>query len=167
MSTVTNEGIKMHFKTVMANFFTAVGLLVGPSTAIAKPECYIEAYISISQPSFIVTYSSPVINSYLLSSFLLRIILRSNSRIRQSRACKWIIVESEVINSTALCGTIIGTGKIKGTESRNCISIINLIKERCFFWEAQCHFLNYCWINQEQVVPVILWYQPIFHSDLS
>ena len=88
MSTVTNEGIKMHFKTVMANFFTAVGLLVGPSTAIAKPECYIEAYISISQPSFIVTYSSPVINSYLLSSFLLRIILRSNSRIRQSRACK-------------------------------------------------------------------------------
>ena len=32
------EGVKVHYKAVMANFFTVVGLIVETSTAIAKPK---------------------------------------------------------------------------------------------------------------------------------
>ena len=47
MSTVMNEGVKMRCEAVTADFFTVVGLLVEPSTAIAKTKDYLEAYTSI------------------------------------------------------------------------------------------------------------------------
>ena len=34
MSMVMNKGVKSRFKAVMVNFFTIVGILVEPSTAI-------------------------------------------------------------------------------------------------------------------------------------
>ena len=36
MSTFMNEGVKIRCKAITANFFTVVGLLVEPSTAIEK-----------------------------------------------------------------------------------------------------------------------------------
>ena len=36
ISRETNEGVMMHCKTITANFFTIVGLLVEPSPSIVK-----------------------------------------------------------------------------------------------------------------------------------
>ena len=47
MSTVIDEGVKMRCKAVMSNCFTLVGLLVEPSTDIAKPKDSLEDYPSI------------------------------------------------------------------------------------------------------------------------
>ena len=59
--------------------------------------------------------------------------LRNNIGFHQSRGWQWSTVYSEVINSAALCGIRYRTGKIKGTESRNYLSIIELIKESYIF----------------------------------
>ena len=47
MSTVTNEGVKMSYKSVRTQVFTVTGLIVTTSTNISKPKDYIEAYTSI------------------------------------------------------------------------------------------------------------------------
>ena len=36
-----NKGVRMCYKAVTDNFFIVVGLLVEPSTAIAKPKVYL------------------------------------------------------------------------------------------------------------------------------
>ena len=65
MSKVMNEGVRMHCKSVMANLFTLVGLLVETSTAIQKKGS-LEASIFISTNYITVTYSSPVIPPLLV-----------------------------------------------------------------------------------------------------
>ena len=50
MSTVLNKGFKVQCKAVTSNFFTVISILFEPSTAIAKPKSYLEAYISTIQP---------------------------------------------------------------------------------------------------------------------
>ena len=47
MSMVMNEGVEIHFKAVMIQVFTVVGLIVELGTAIEKPKGYIKAYPSI------------------------------------------------------------------------------------------------------------------------
>ena len=42
MSMVMNKGVKMHCKAVTANLFAVLGLLVEPSTAISKPNFFLE-----------------------------------------------------------------------------------------------------------------------------
>ena len=42
MSMVMNKGVKMHWKSSMAQVFTVVGLIVELSTAISKTKGYIE-----------------------------------------------------------------------------------------------------------------------------
>ena len=48
ISIVMNEGVMIRCKLVMANFLSVVGLLVKPSTNIAKPKGCIDASLSIS-----------------------------------------------------------------------------------------------------------------------
>ena len=55
----------MHCKSVMANLFTVVVLLVETSTAIEKTKGFLESYIYISKNLFTVTYISPVIPPFL------------------------------------------------------------------------------------------------------
>ena len=69
MSRVTNEVFMMRFKAFKANLLTVAGLLVEPSTVIAKPKISIEASLDISQPPIIVIYINTVIYPSL-SSFL-------------------------------------------------------------------------------------------------
>ena len=57
----------MSFKAVITNFFTVVGLLVEPTTDAVKLKGYLEAYLSIRQPSVKVTYNIDVIYCSLLS----------------------------------------------------------------------------------------------------
>ena len=53
----------MHCRSVTANVLALVGILIEPSTSIAKPKGYIEASVSISKTHITVTSSSPIISS--------------------------------------------------------------------------------------------------------
>ena len=123
MSRETNEGVMMHFKTIAMNLLTIVHLLVKPITSLAKPKASLEAYFSIRQPPWTVTYSKPVISPSLFSFFFFGNMLRSN---RYS----WGTVESHVGNSDDSCGGRNTTRKLKCTEGRKCISIIDIIRGR-------------------------------------
>ena len=48
MSTVMNEGVKTSFTAVTSQEFTVVGIIVEPSTAIAKPKGSLDVSPSIS-----------------------------------------------------------------------------------------------------------------------
>ena len=120
-------------QSVMTNFFTLLGLQVELIISIVKPKGSIEGSTSMRKYSITVTSNSPVIYYSLLRSLFFRSMLRTNSRYCHNISWWWSTVDVEVINSASLCGTITGTGIINGMESRNCLSIINLIKERYFF----------------------------------
>ena len=153
MSTVMNEGFKISCKAVMTQLFTVLGILVELSKTIAKPKGYLEASPSIRQPYITVTSNSPVIYSSLFSYFFFSSILWTNIRYLQSRVLRWIHFESEVIKSADLCGTRYITGKINGTVSRNCLYIIDLIKERIYiFWSPGVICKKDYWSNQEKVL---------------
>ena len=47
MSTVANERVKIHYKDVMTQVFTVVGLLVGICISIVKSKGYLEPSHSI------------------------------------------------------------------------------------------------------------------------
>ena len=113
---------------------TVAGLLVELSTAIEKPKGSIEAYNSIMWPYVTGTFNSPVIYPSLFSSFFFGSILRTNIRLRQNRGWHRNIIESEVRNSAALCGTRIKTVKKNGTMSGKCLSNVDLNKERYIFY---------------------------------
>ena len=49
MSTETNEGVMMRFKTIMTNLSTIVHLLVEPITSLGKPKASLEEYIYVRQ----------------------------------------------------------------------------------------------------------------------
>ena len=55
MPMVMKEGVNMRYKVVTVKIFTVVGLLVEPSTDIAKPKGSLHSYISYLQPLFTVT----------------------------------------------------------------------------------------------------------------
>ena len=124
MSREANKGVIMCFKTITTNLSTIVHLLVEPITSLAKPKASLEASISIRQLPWTVTSSKPVIYSSLFSFFFFGNIMRSNRY-------WWGTGESHSRNSADRCGEINTTGKMKCTSSRNCISIIDLIKGRC------------------------------------
>ena len=67
MSRVTNEGVVMCCKAITVNLLKVVGLIVEPSTDIAKPKGYLEAYISIRQPPRTVNSRNLVKYTSLLS----------------------------------------------------------------------------------------------------
>ena len=46
--TVMNEGVNIHYKSVMTQVFTVLGLVVELGTAISKSKGYLEAYLYIS-----------------------------------------------------------------------------------------------------------------------
>ena len=124
MSRETNKGVVMRFKTITMNLSTIVHLIVEPITFLAKPKASLEEYISIRQLPWTVTSSKPVISPSLFSFFFFGNMLRSN---RYS----WGTVYSHFGNSADRCGGRNTTRKMKCTSSRNCISIVNLIKGRC------------------------------------
>ena len=111
----------MRFKKITTNFSTTLHLLVEPITSLEKPKAFLEAYISIRQLPWTVTSSKPVISHSMFSFLFFRNMLRSNRYL-------WGTVESHVGNSAGRCGGRNTTGKMKCTASRNCISIIDLIK---------------------------------------
>ena len=80
MSMVMEEGVVMHCKSVMSNLLTVLVLLFEPSTDIAKPKFYLEAYLYIRQPPITVTSRNPVISHSLYSFFFFSIMMRYNSR---------------------------------------------------------------------------------------
>ena len=129
MSTVMNKGVNMSYKYVTEKLFTVVGLLVEPITAIGKKGS-LQEYISIRYYYLAVTYSITVIPPALTRSLFYISTMRLNSRSHKIRDIRRSTVESEVANSADLCLTRIRTGKIKCTESRNCLSIIKLIKKK-------------------------------------
>ena len=47
ISTVMNEEVKMHWKSVTSKFFTVAGIIVEISTSNKKPKCYLEVSLSI------------------------------------------------------------------------------------------------------------------------
>ena len=111
ISTVMNDEVKTHCRSVTDNIFTVVVLLLEISTSIAKPKVYLEAYPAIRQPSVTVTSNSPVIYSSLFRSLFFNIMMKTNVRFLQSRRWKWSTVDSEVRNIAALFGTRSGTEK--------------------------------------------------------
>ena len=124
MSRETNEWVMMHCKTVTMNMSTIVHpLIVETITSVAKPKASLEASISIRQLPWTVTSSKPVISPSLFIFFFFGNMLRSNGY-------WWGTVKSHVVNSADCNGWRNTTGKIKCTESRKCISIIDLIKAR-------------------------------------
>ena len=78
MSTLMNEGVEIHCKSVTAQVFTVVGLIVEIGTAIAKSRGFLEANHSIRLSSVTVTSTSPVIYYSLFSSFFLLSTLQSH-----------------------------------------------------------------------------------------
>ena len=66
-------------KAGMSNMLTVVGLIVQPSTAIAKPKDSLEAYIFICKTTVKGTSSNTVISTSLYIFFSFSNILRSNS----------------------------------------------------------------------------------------
>ena len=68
----------------MANLLTVVGISVETSTAIAKTNGYMEAYIYISQTPITVTSISPTIYPSLYISLFFSSMLRSNNRRHRS-----------------------------------------------------------------------------------
>ena len=124
----------MRFKTITMNLSIILHLLVEPITYIEKPKASMEASISIRKLTWTVTSSNPVIYPSLYSFLFFGYMLISNRYL-------WGTVESHVVNSADRCGGRNTTGKMKWTESRNCISIIDLIKGRYVI----------CW------VPSIIW----------
>ena len=83
MSREKNEGFMMHCKSVMNNFLTVLGLIVEPSTEIAKPKGSIQESLSIRKHPIGVTSSNNVISPSLSSFFFFRSRLISNSRRHQ------------------------------------------------------------------------------------
>ena len=130
MSRVMNKVVMMCCKAVKVNLLAVVGLIVEPSTSIEKPNGYVEEYLSISQHNINATYYNTVISTSLSSFFFFIIMMLSNGRIHLSIHKGWSTVESYVRNSAELCGRRSRTGKMKFAASRNCISLINLIKGR-------------------------------------
>ena len=55
ISTVMNEEVKMHWKSVTSKFFTVAGIIVEISTSNKKPKCYLEVSLSVGYPSTTVT----------------------------------------------------------------------------------------------------------------
>ena len=167
MSRETNEGVMMHCKSITANLLTIVGLLVENITSLAKPKASLEASLSIRKPPLTLTYSKPVISPSLSSLISFRSILRYNSRSPRSIGYWWSTVESYVGNSSGHCGGRNITGKMKFTSSIKCVSFIGLIKGRSVLFRGTSISLKiYFWSNLEQVVPIIIWYQSIFHGGL-
>ena len=89
----------------------------------AKPKASLEESLSIRQNPWTVKYIKLVISPSLYRFFSFINILRSNRY-------WWSAVLSYVRNSAGLCGGRNTTGKMKCTASRNCLSIIDLIKGR-------------------------------------
>ena len=132
----------MRFKKITANLSKIVCLIVEPITYLAEPKDSPEASLYISQTTWTITSSKPVIYPSL-SSFL----YFGNMMI--SNGYWWSTVESYVVNSSVCCRGINTTGKMKLTESRNFNSIINLIKGRYVI----------CWSNNigwKSIVEAIL-----------
>ena len=98
-----------------------------PIISLAKQKASLEASISIRKLPWTVTSSKPVINTSLFSFFFSRNMLRST---RYS----WGTVESHVRNSSDSCGGRNTNRKLNCTESRNCISIIGVIKGGYVIW---------------------------------
>ena len=121
MSRETNEVVMMRCKKITSNLSTIVHLLVEPIKYLAKPKSSIEESLYIRQPPWTVTYSNPVISPPLYSFFSFVNMLISNRY--------WsITVLSYVVNSSRRCRGINTTGKMKSMASKNCISIVGLIK---------------------------------------
>ena len=92
MWTVLNEGFKMQFKVVIANFFTVLGYLVeNNSKAIAEEKVSTETSISIRKTYIKVNSDSPVIPQSLYRLLFKSSMLRSNSSIHQSSGWYWPI----------------------------------------------------------------------------
>ena len=128
-----NESVKMRYKSVRVKLFTVVGILVEPIiTAIVNPKVFIEASLSMVQPTIKVTAKIPVIPSSVPGSLFFRSILISSCRSHWRRGLRWITVESYFRNSTDLCGTMIITVKLKFPACINYISIVDLINGRYF-----------------------------------
>ena len=118
----------MRCKAVTSNLLTVVGLIVEPRIAIEKIKGYIEAFIYMIQTPITVT-SINLANPPHLSSFLFfSSMLISNSRSHQSIGKQWSTVENYVENSADLCGSRNRTEKMRCTESRKCLSSIDIIK---------------------------------------
>ena len=130
ISRVMNVGVMILCKSVTANLLTVVGLLVDLSTSIVKPKVSLESYLSIRQPIITLTSSNNVIYPSLSSFLFLRIMIESNSRSYHSIGKRRSNVGIYVGNSADLCVRRIRTGKMNYTENRNCISFIDLVKER-------------------------------------
>ena len=126
----------MRCKAFTANLLTVVRLLIEPSTYIEKLKASLEASISVSQNPITVASSSPVVSTSLSSSFFFSRILKSKSISHQSIRKRRSTVESYVVNISDLCGIKSRTIKMKCTESRNCLSFIDLIKGRCIIFRG-------------------------------
>ena len=136
MSRETNKIFMMRCKIITANLLKIVRLLVEPITYLTKPNTSFEEYLSISKPTWTVTYIKPVISPSLYSFSYFIIILIFNSRSHRSIEYWQRTVESYVRNSAGRRGGINITVKMKCTASRKCLSFIYLIKGRYVLWQG-------------------------------
>ena len=123
MARETNKGVMTCCKTIMANLSTIVRLLFEAITSLAKPKDSLEASLHISQTTWTLTSSNTFISPSLSRLFSFGIILRYNRY-------WWSTVLSYIGNSAGRCGGKNTTGKMKCTESRNFVSVIDIIKGR-------------------------------------
>ena len=99
-----------------------VGHLVEPSKSIENPMGSLEVSTYILKPSATANSIIPVIFYSLLRPLFLSSMIRTNSRILQSRVLQWITVEIDFVNSAKLCGTRGKTGK-RRTQQVETISL--------------------------------------------
>ena len=117
MSRETNGWVMMHCKTVTINMLTIVHpFIVETTTSVAKPKASLWASLSVRQIPWTVTSSKPVISSSQLGFLFFGIM--------------WGTALSQVRNSAESSGGRNRSRKLKWTASRNCIFIIDFIKER-------------------------------------
>ena len=119
---------------------TIVSLLVEPITYLSKPKAPLDAYLFISQHPWTVNSIKPIIYPSLYILFSFGGIMISNRY--------WLnTVLSYVGNSSDRCGGRNTTVKMKYMSSRNCLSIVDLIKVRCVIF--QCHSITFKSIVEE------------------
>ena len=142
MSREMNEGVIMHFKTITTKLSTIVHLFVEPIISLAKTKASLDASIYIRELPRTGTFINPVMSPSLFIFF-------SSGNILISNRYWWGTVESYVGNIDDCCGRRNTTEKMKCTASRNCISVIDLIKGGYVI----------CWgpsINWKSIVEAIL-----------
>ena len=126
----------MIFKIFATPQSIVLDLLVKLSTSIETPKGSLENFLLIRQPSAKITSTSPVKIYVLFIFYFCNSIMWKNIVGRQRRGWRWSTGDSKARNSSVLHLTRYISENIYDMASSNCISIIDIIKERYIIFQS-------------------------------